>query len=152
MNSKIKKFEWIIVYFIAGITDITQWILDAVAVGAVINPIADPIIGAIFAIYFQLRGVSMTQNINRLLSLIGCTALEELSVSVAPAWIFDVWYIHSTVRSEKAQYMANEQASMMLEDSNNMPLNENGVRAPRNQEEKDDRPLIRDGIRRPSGK
>ncbi|MDE2040893.1 MAG: hypothetical protein KGI59_00700, partial [Patescibacteria group bacterium] len=97
--SKISTGEWVAVYCIAGIIDIVQWFLIPL-VGA--DTIADPFIGILFALYFQLRGVSMTRRISRLVSLVGTTALEEFSFSIAPAWIVDVWYIHRSVRQEDA--------------------------------------------------
>lgn len=150
--SRIGKSEWSLVYGVAGILDIIQWLADITGVGAGINEIADPIIGTIFAVYFQMRGVSMIRHISRLFSLMGTTVLEEVTASVAPAWIIDVWYIHSTIRKEEAVFrQQREQES--LQSNIAQPLNQGGVRIPQyNMAEEDvPRSLNIDGIRAPGG-
>lgn len=102
MNSRIGKGEWLLVYIAAGFLDIAQILIDLTGIGIGFNAVADPFIGLIFAGYFQWRGVSMLYHPTRLLSLLGVTALEEVTGSMAPAWILDVWYIHRTVRIEQA--------------------------------------------------
>ena len=130
--SRIGKGEWILLYIVAGIIDISQWILDATIYGAAVNEVINPIIGAALAVYFQLRGVSMIKHISRFLSLVGGTALEELSASIAPAWIIDVWYIHKTVRQEETQVQAAKAEAEFTEAAAIQPLYANGVGRVRN--------------------
>lgn len=146
--SKIGKGEWIILFIVAGITDIVQWVIDFTGVGAAINEVADPIIGVILAAYFfLLRGVSF--NLKRVVSLVGATLIEDATASIAPAWIFDVWYIHNDVMQEEAAIQASEQQAEMLQNVANQPLNQDGMRAPA-MDDTQDRPANRNGIR-PAG-
>ena len=115
-----KSFEWKVLYAVSGGLDAAQWIIDAfVGPGEVINEVLDPIIGICIGIFFQLSGVSMTQRISRLLSLVGGCFAEMFSVSVAPAWIIDIWYIHSSVKQEWAM----QQASIAEADDDEVPAN-----------------------------
>jgi len=149
-----KSFEWKILYAVSGVVDAIQLFIDLVgteflAAPEIINEIADPIIGVIIALYFQLRGVSMVKRISRLGSLIGGYFAEAVTASVAPAWIVDVWYIHSTVRQEWEEKQAAAQpedeedlpANRMVDGKamrvppRNKPANENGIRNPAPPEE-----------------
>ena len=87
-----KSFEWKILYAVTGTIDLIQMFSDFLfteffAAPEIINEIIDPIIGTCLGVYFQLRGVSMVKRISRLLSLVAGDFAEQLSVSVAPAWI-----------------------------------------------------------------
>jgi hypothetical protein len=119
-----KSLEWKILYVFWGTVDLIQILLDAgltefVGAPEAINEIADPFLGAGMGIYFQLRGISMVQKPSRLLSIIGGDIVEQLSASVAPAWIVDVWYIHRTVKEE----WAAEQASLAENEEEEGPVN-----------------------------
>ena len=113
-----------------GFIDVVQWVLDFFVVGLAINEIADPIIGALFAIYLQLRGVSPITKPKRLASLIGSYFGEALTDSIAPAWILDTWYIHSDVMKEEAQLQSAKEQTEFMQPSIRSPLNQGGVRAP----------------------
>jgi|GEM_PF-1419848 len=131
MASKIGKSKWYALIAIAGAIDIAQWLLDfAVGPGEAINEVADPIIGTLWAIYLQNNGVDIIHKWKRVGSLIGGTLAEMLSVSVLPAWFFDIWYIYSDVRSEDAEAVAQKEQEEMLSNNINQPLNKGGVRAP----------------------
>ena len=109
--SKIGKVEWICVYVIAGIIDIIQWVLVPTGSDVVLNPI----IGGVALGYFQLRGVHLINQPKRIVSLLGSTLLEEFTDSIAPAWIFDVWYIHRTVKQEEAAFKAAQEQEALLQ-------------------------------------
>ena len=127
--SKIGKGEWIIVYVIAGTVDVIQWGADLIiGPGEVANEIADSIIGVIFAAYFQIRGVSLIKHPARLASLVGGVLAEMLTVSIAPAWIIDVWYIHHTVVNEEAAIKEARENEELLNNFSIPPLNGNDVR------------------------
>jgi hypothetical protein len=115
------SFEWKILYGVTGSIDVIQWILDFTGVGDVASEIADPCIGIALASYLQIRGIPTFNHLKRALSLIGGDLAEQFSVQVLPAWIFDVWYIHRTVKEEWAM----QQASLIeeQEDQENQPLN-----------------------------
>lgn len=130
MSSRIGKTGWLLTYVVAGTIDVIQWLIDLTGIGIAFNEVADPFIGILFIIYFQLRGVSMITRIGRLASLLGATALEEISLSVPPAWILDVWYIHRSVRQEEAEEKAQKQ-QILLNGQRDEPLNFNGIRQPR---------------------
>ena len=130
MSSRIGKTGWIMTYALAGGIDLLQWLLDLTGIGAGVNEVADPFIGIFFIAYFQLRGVSMLSRAGRLASLLGATALEEFSFSIAPAWIADVWYIHQSVRQEDSQEEAAAQNQARMTIQNSRPLNVEGMRAP----------------------
>ena len=127
--SKIGKGEWVILFIVTGIIDIIQFAIDFTGVGEAINEVADPIIGIGLAIYFfLLRGVPM--NTKRVVSLIGSTVIENVTFSVAPAWILDVWYIHYDVKKEEVAFQAEQESEALLANSTNQPLNQGGIRAP----------------------
>jgi hypothetical protein len=143
------SFEWKMVFILTGLTDLAQWGIDLIpAYGEAINEISDPCIGIIFGLYLQLRGVSMVKRISRLISLVASDLAEQLSFDVAPAWIIDAWYIHSTVKQEWAEQQALLEAE---EDEEDQPLNRmvNGQttrRPPVIQ-----KPLNQGGVRLPNG-
>lgn len=148
--SRIKKGEWTFVFAIAGAIDIIQWVLDLTGVGAGLNELADPFIGLAAASYFQIRGVSMISRPSRLASLVGAVLLEEVSVSIAPAWIFDVWYIHRSVKQEMAEIETAQAQAEATAPGGRQPLNENEVRLPRPEKESRIAPPPNvDGVRRP---
>lgn len=152
MSSRIGKSGWLSLYVIAGVIDIVQFLIDFTGVGEVVNEIADPIIGVIAAGYFQWRGVSMISHIGRLLSLLGVTALEELTAGAAPGWIVDVWYIHRDVKKEQAEEQAMKEQQEFLQSNTQQPYNDGGVRSPRTQRnEEAPQPAYVDGIRAPGG-
>ena len=159
--SKIGKKEWVALYIIAGVTDITQWIIDFTVVGAGVNEAADIYIGATIAAYLHLRGVSLTQHWKRAAALVGGTIAEMATVSVLPAWIFDIWYIHADVRKEEAQIKAQKAQAEMLQNNVRQPLyaeeNGVGVRKPANTDQTMAEPdnVIRpnfNGVRPPNAK
>ena len=152
MASRIGKWEWRAMYMVAGTIDVAQWILDFfVGPGEVINEIADLIIGMSLAVYFQLRGVSMIKRPKRLIALIGGYLAEAFTVSVAPAWICDVWIIHGSVQQEEAQNKAmqernDQEQGIMGQNNVQQPLNKSGIRRP----SLDNRqPLNKSGMRSP---
>lgn len=155
MASRIGKGEWIALYAVTGTIDLIQFVIDFTGIGEGINEAIDPFIGAVLAGYFQLRGVSMIQRISRLMSLLGVVGLEEVTFGVAPAWIVDVWYIHKTVRQEKAEQEQGEAATLNMV---NQPLNQGGRRGPAAENEgvgparnQDLHPSLNvDGVRQPT--
>jgi len=131
MASRITKGEWTIATTAAGIVDAAQWGVDLIPVfGEAANAIADPIIGILMVGYFWFRGVNLFQKPQRVLAIILGGLAEELSLEVLPAWIFDVWYIRSSVMEEEAQMAALEEQEMLLANVPNPPLYRDGVRMP----------------------
>jgi hypothetical protein len=152
MSSRIGKTGWLSLYVIAGVIDIVQFLIDFTGIGIGVNEIADPFIGAAAAGYFQWRGVSMISHVSRLVSLLGVTALEELTAGVAPAWIVDVWYIHRSVKQEEATEKAAREQEEFMVASMQQPLNEDGMRAPGIQNNSTTpQPAYMDGVRAPGG-
>ncbi len=131
MASKIKKSEWVILFVTAGTIDVLQWAIDFIpGFGEAANEILDPLLGVGLGVYFQFRGVNIITNVKRMLSLVGGTLAENLTASVAPAWFFDVWYIHSDVKNEEAETQAQKDQENMLQNNINQPLNDGGMRSP----------------------
>lgn len=124
MASRIGKGGWGFLYAAAGAIDISQFLLDFTGIGELVNEFADPAIGILFALYFQIRGVSMISRPSRLASLIGAAVIEEVTFGAAPAWILDVWYIHRTVRQEEASMRAVQERESALIDISNQPFNQ----------------------------
>lgn len=148
--SKIGKAEWIILYIISGFVDIVQIIISFTGIGIVVSEIGDKIFGVLLFTYFQIRGVSLIKHPTRLLSLLGVAGLETISGGIAPAWIVDIWYIHSTVKHEERAYRDQQKNNSQFIDLTNKPLNQNGFRnAESNKQEDGSTPLNQDGIRRP---
>lgn len=161
MASKIGKGEWIMLYSVSAGIDAFQFAIDFTGIGAVINAFADPVIGALFLVYFQVRGVSMFSRLSRAASLIGVLGIEEITGGIAPAWILDVWYIHRSVHKEDAEAEAAKAVERQLANERYKPFyDEGGIRQPRDLMDNDAlgnssrnadlRPLVTDGIRRAS--
>lgn len=151
------------VFIAAGFIDILQWVLIPFVVA---DEIADPIIGIGILGYFQARDVSIITKPKRVISLMGSYLGEAFTDSIAPAWIFDIWYIYWDVKREDAIF-ANQK---IQEENNNdyrRPLYEKGRREPigeiyadgKSAGEEDleeparnpnTRPLVVGGVRRPS--
>ena len=129
MASKIGKAEWYAVYAAALTVDVIQWVADfIIGPGEAANEIANPIIGAVAVAYFELRGVKIAKNWKRLGSLIGGTVAEMLTVSVLPAWILDVIFIHSDVKKEEEAERALKEQQDLVKNNINQPRYENGMR------------------------
>ena len=129
MASRISKSGWVTLYIVTGLIDVIQWLIDLTGIGLGVNELIDPFIGVLLAAQFQFRGVSLVSRPSRLFSLLGVTILEEISFGIAPAWILDVWYIHSDVKKENAQTKAVRQEQEFSETSRAVaPLVANGRR------------------------
>lgn len=116
------------VFAVTGTIDVVQWAIDFTGVGNAVNEVIDTPIGIIFAIYVQLRGVSLFKRLSRLASLVLGDLAEQFTDSVAPAWVIDAWYIHKTVKEEWAAQQAAT-AEEEAEEDENAPVNRmvNGV-------------------------
>lgn len=136
MASKIGKNEWKIVYVVVGLIDFIQFVIIEVilvwvfGVGVLINEVLDVVVGILLALYFQLRGVNLFKRINRLASMVGMEALEELTGGVAQLWILDVWYIHGDVKREEAESDSQQEQESLLNNSIRQPLYKDGMRQP----------------------
>ncbi len=119
-RSKIGKTEWKVIYVVMGTLDFIQFVVIELilvwffGVGIIVNEILDPIIGALFAIYLQLRGVNLVRRLNRLASIIGFGALAEITGGVAQLWILDVWYLHNDVKKEEREFEAADAEQAFL--------------------------------------
>lgn len=144
------KIEWVMLYIISGFVDIIQIIISFTGIGIVVSEIGDKIFGVLLFIYFQIRGVSLIKHPTRLLSLLGVAGLETVTGGIAPAWIVDIWYIHSTVRHEERIYNDQQNDNFRFTNTENRPLNQNGVRnTESNNPENEEVPLNQNGIRQP---
>ncbi len=127
-RSKIGKTEWVVIYVVMGTLDFIQFVVIELilvwffGIGIIVNEILDPIIGALFAIYLQLRGVNLVRRLNRLASIIGFGALAEITGGVAQLWILDVWYLHSDVKKEERELEAAEAQAIFLNANNQQTL------------------------------
>jgi len=157
MASKIGKGEWVALYVATGAIDVVQWLADFTGIGIVVSAEADPFIGVALAGYLQWRGVSMFSHISRLLSIVGGTIAEEMTGSVAPAWIIDVLYIHRDVRKEEAAMRTEREQEEFLQSNIQRPLYQedeqgNVSRAPNRIQASDNVQAMNfDGIRAPGG-
>ena len=154
--SKIGKAGWFSLYAIAGLIDVGQILIDFTGIGAGINELVDPFIGIGFGIWFQIKGVSMFQRPSRIISLLGVTALEELTFGVAPAWIADIWYIHQTVKNEESARQKAEAEQKFKQSNTSRRYVENGVGRVRNEEaeldQSQEESYYIDGVGRPRGR
>ena len=152
MASKIGKKEWTVLKISAGVIDVIQWLVDLTGVGVGVNEVADPIIGVLLVAYFQRRGVSMIKHPKRLLAMVAGTVIEMGTADIAPAWIFDVWYIHSNVKKEEAEEESLREQEEFLKQNLEQPLYANGRRNPRpNSATMSVRPAVMNGVRAPGG-
>ncbi|MDR3558174.1 MAG: hypothetical protein P4L61_01445 [Candidatus Pacebacteria bacterium] len=118
-----KNFEWKILYAVAISFDILEPLAELTlseffAAPEFIEEFADPAIGVCFAIWFQIRGVSMVQRPGRLLAMVAADLAEQLSINVAPGWWGDIWYMHKSVQEEWAAEQEGKEYT-----SENLPLN-----------------------------
>ena len=138
MASKIKKFEWKVLYTVTGVIDVFQIVIDLLFTEflggpEVLNEFIDAGVGVGLLVYFQLRGVSMFKKLGRISSMLGMEALTDITGGAASFWILEVWYIHKTVKQEDAQLAAQKQQEQMMQSTLNQPANVNGVRQPNTQ-------------------
>jgi hypothetical protein len=156
MASKIGKKEWTALFIVMGIIDFIQFaIIELILVwffglGAAINEVLDPIVGASFAGYLLLRRVSPVTYWKSYASIIGMAGLEEITGGVAQLWILDVWYIKKNVQQIEGAVDDQKQAQTMRADANRQPTNAGGRREPPARIPTSNRiqPLNTDGIRR----
>jgi len=115
-----KSKEWLVLGGVAGTTDVIQWAADLTGIGAGASEFADPFIGIAIGTWLQLRGASLIKQPKRLISLVASDIAEQISVQTLPAWVLDVWYIHSTVKQE---WEEQEALKMAAENEGNLPAN-----------------------------
>ncbi|MEI8248947.1 MAG: hypothetical protein WCG07_00415 [Candidatus Taylorbacteria bacterium] len=132
MSCKIKKGEWMLLYIVTGVIDVIQYILDfIVGPGEAINMVADAVIGALLLGYFQFRGAAMFKHMGRVGSMVGMTALGELTAGVASFWIIEVWYMNSSIKKQEALEQEGKDQEDMLANNVRQPAYVNGARQPR---------------------
>lgn len=130
MSSKIEETEWKILTVIAGAIDVIQWFVIPTVVGAVVDDAVDVYIGVAIGAYLSFRGVSLFKHTKRFAALVGGSVAEIASVSVLPAWIFDIIYIHSDVKKEEAANQEILEQENFLQANARRPYYYNGIRAP----------------------
>ena len=107
-KSKVSTFEWGIVIGLLIVIDIAQIILDAFAIGVVVNRIIDVIVGAVFPIYLTIRGEKLSDP-KRLLGLLATFGLESIPVVDAlPLWSLDGVYNFILARAKNKAAEAQE--------------------------------------------
>ena len=132
MACKIKKGEWILLYIVTGVIDVIQYILDfIVGPGEAINMVADAVIGVLLLGYFQFRGAAMFKHLGRAGSMVGMTALGELTAGVASFWILEVWYMQKSIKKEQALEQDAQGQEEMFANNVRQPAYVNGARQPR---------------------
>jgi len=160
MNSKIGKWEWRALYFIAIIIDIGQILLDIlVGPGEVANALIEIGIPLLLGIYFHIRGISMN-NPKALFNLIGNFVGEEITLEIWPGTFLIVLFTHKIVKAEQnpeklsskivlVAASVNKMAEKMEGETGgeNVPLNVDGIRQPPVIQ----KPLNQGGMRLPNG-
>ena len=107
-KSKVSTFEWGTVIGLLIVIDIAQIILDAFAIGVVVNRIIDVIVGAVFPIYLTIRGEKLSDP-KRLLGLLATFGLESIPVVDAlPLWSLDGVYNFILARAKNKAAEAQE--------------------------------------------
>lgn len=107
-KSKVSTFEWGTVIGVLFVIDIAQIILDAFAIGVVVNRIIDVIVGAVFPIYLTIRGEKLSDP-KRLLGLLSTFGLESIPVVDAlPLWSLDGVYNFILARAKNKAAEAKE--------------------------------------------
>jgi uncharacterized membrane protein YgcG len=156
MACKIKKTEWLILYIVMGGLDFIQFfIIECILVwffglGAAINEVADPIIGAIFAGYLFIRKLDPVTHWKSYASVVGMAGLEEITGGAAQLWILDVWYIRRNVlQTEGAGEGQGAQGGAASQNKTRQALYANGRREPGGTAS-DTRQLNVDGVRLPT--
>jgi hypothetical protein len=119
MQSNVKEIsntEWFLVISALFCIDISQIVLEWLAIGLFINWIIDLCVGMGFALYLQLRGQSLS-NPKRAFGLAGTFLFEFFpGIDELPLWGFDG--IFNMVISKKAIKKAKEEESEAIEARN----------------------------------
>ncbi len=101
MNSKIKTFEWIILFVIAIVIDLVQIGLDFFVVGLIANRIIDAVVLVLFNAYLWFRGVSLTDWKKILAQAVAFIGESVPVVDILPLWSLDVVVMWIMVVGEK---------------------------------------------------
>lgn len=99
-ESKISKGTAMFMVSVCVALDITQALLDFVAIGVVLNHLLDIVIGLGFYVWFKIHGVDMASK-KKGTALIGGFLLETFSVGALPLWTLDIILIIYLTRSEE---------------------------------------------------
>ena len=87
-GSDISNTEWLLLILAGAFLDATQWALDGVLVGPLINPAIDLGVGIILPIYFVRQGVNLDWKKGAVWGLTGI--LEVVSAGIAASWAIDI--------------------------------------------------------------
>ncbi|OHA24662.1 MAG: hypothetical protein A3B11_00575 [Candidatus Taylorbacteria bacterium RIFCSPLOWO2_01_FULL_44_26] len=148
-KKKIGKIKWLLLYSFTGVVDVLQFLADLTGIGILASEAAEPFIGGILIVMFELFGISVITKPKRLVSLLCLAGADALTGGIAPFWIVDVWYVQSDVKKEETEYEQQTQQEMFIQSSIGTPANIDGQRIPPIINSTNNQPLNQNGIRMP---
>jgi len=167
MNSKIKRWEWWVLYFIGVVIWIAQILLNLlVGPGEAANALIEIGLTLLLGFYFHIRGVSMN-NPKTLLNLIGNFGGAEVTFEFYPGTLVTIWFTHRIVKAEQNPNKLSSKVVLVVAGANKLagkmdglggetggliegdiPSNRGGV----HQSPIIQKPLNQDGVRVPSNR
>jgi hypothetical protein len=160
MNSKIRKWEWWLLYIVGVVIWIAQMLLNFfIGPGELINEIITPGLVLLLSIYFHIRGVSMNDP-STLFRVIGNLFGSEGTVEIYPGILITIFFTHRVVKAEQNPKKLTSKVVLLAAGANklagkvdgltgggNVPSNIGGVRQPPIIQ----KPLNQGGVRLPNG-
>ncbi len=151
-GNKSKGIKWPILYVFTGGIDLLQIIITFTGIGIVVSEFIEGAMPFILIPALQFTGTDLISRPSRVLSIVGAVGLDAITGGVAPFWIVDIWYIHSDVKREDAEYRAQQEKEQSLRNVTRQALNVDGTRRPQSDTSNTAQPpLVKDGVRAPYG-
>lgn len=149
-KKKNSKGKWVVLYVLAGLTDLVQILVDLTGIGIVASTAAEPFIGVGLIAYLKfILKVNVFQNFRRIGSILASFGLGAITGGAAPFWIIDVWYIHRDVKRVEAEEAQAEEQAEQFKNVTKPPKYVNGRRQPDEPEQEDEEPRYKNGVGRP---
>jgi hypothetical protein len=127
-EKKITTFGQVVFIGFAITVDVTEFLLDIVAVGLIVNRIIDAIVACIFFLYASWKGLTIAEDSKVYNSIVGTAAGEFIpGLDIAPFFTIDAWYItHSIKEKDKAhQAVLDEETKAAVAEQNRQDWVEN---------------------------
>ena len=101
VNKRITMLGQIVFIAFGLLVDGTQFFLDLIYVGVIVNRIIDIVVAGIFFLYALLKGLSMAEDAKVYASIAGTVAGEFIpGIDIAPFFTIDAWYITQAIKKK----------------------------------------------------
>lgn len=99
VNKRITTLGQIIFITFGLLVDTTQFFLDLIYIGVIVNRVIDIAVATIFFFYTLFKGLSISEDAKVYASIAGTVAGEFIpGVDIAPFFTIDAWYITQAIK------------------------------------------------------